>query len=206
MKKILIILIFSFILSGLRSETTTKKIICFGDSITYGAEVDQHSWAYFLSKEHKNINFINEGRNGRKTSDKNEFSFVLNKYPSADYFLIFLGVNDLKNGNDSMVNECVNNIEWMIKEIKGKNNNTNIVILSPCDINLQTMSKINIEKKYNKNTKTSLVELNKKYKNLAERESVEFISLLHAVSPENYVDGLHPNEAGPERNCKNHLE
>ena len=40
-------------------------VVCFGDSITHGAKVDGHSWVYFLSKEHKDINFINEGRNGR---------------------------------------------------------------------------------------------------------------------------------------------
>ena len=46
------------------------KVVCFGDSITYGAKVNGHSWVYLLSQEHKNITFINAGKNGRKTSDK----------------------------------------------------------------------------------------------------------------------------------------
>ncbi len=145
------------------------------------------------------MNFINEGRNGRKTSDKNEILPVLKKYPASDYFLIFLGVNDLKNGNDSMVNQCVDNMEWMISKIKETNKKTKIVILAPSDINLKTMSQLNVKKKYNENTKSSLVELKNKYKGLAEKDSLGFISLLKTVSPPNYVDGLHPDEKGQQQ-------
>ncbi|HEY9364725.1 MAG TPA: hypothetical protein VIQ00_15795, partial [Chitinophagaceae bacterium] len=73
-----------------------------------------------------------------------------------------------------------------------------IVILSPSDINLKTMNEINIRKKYNENTKKSLAALEKKYKELAKKEKVGFISLLHAVSKLHYADGLHPNVKGQE--------
>ena len=121
---------------------------------------------------------------------------VLKKYPDSDYFLIFLGVNDLKNGNDSMVNRCVENIQWMINKIQQANNKTKIVILAPTDINLKTMNEINVKKKYNENTKISLVKLERKYKQLAKQDSLGFVSLRETVSPGNYVDGLHPNLKG----------
>ncbi len=175
------------------------QVVCFGDSITKGAKVNGHSWVYFLSKDHKNINFINEGRNGRKTSDKGELIPILKKYPNANYYLIFLGVNDLKDGNDSLVNNCIDNMKWMIKKIKETNEEAKIILLSPANINLKTMSKINVKKKYNENTELSLIKLEKKYKNLAAEESVGFISLLKAVSPQNYEDGLHPNEHGQKQ-------
>ncbi len=73
-----------------------KQVVCFGDSITHGAQVDGHSWVYFLSKDHPKIDFVNAGRNGRKTADKEELLPVLKKYPDANYYLFFLGVNDLK--------------------------------------------------------------------------------------------------------------
>ncbi len=174
-------------------------VVCFGDSITHGAKVNGHSWVFFLSKQHKNVNFINEGRNGRRTSDKKELLPVLKKYPDADYYLIFLGVNDLKNGNDSMVNQCVENMEWMINKIKETNKKTKIVILAPTDINLNTMSQLNVKKKYNGNTKSSLIKLEKKYKELAKEDKLGFISLLKTVSPPNYVDGLHPDEKGQKQ-------
>jgi len=174
------------------------KVVCFGDSITHGAKVNGHSWVYLLSKEYKNIKFINEGRNGRKTADKEELLPVLKKYPDADYFLIFLGVNDLKDGNDSLVNVCIENMKWMISKIRETNSKTKIVILSPTEINLKTMAAINVKKKYNNNTRLSLIKLEKRYKELAKEESVGFISLLRSVSPQNYVDGLHPNKKGQQ--------
>lgn len=196
-----------FVSSVLMALTAFKKvnrqIVCFGDSITYGAQVDGHSWVYFLSEDHPGIDFINAGRSGRKTADRNELLPVLKKYPNADDYLIFLGVNDLKNGNDSMINSCVENMRWMINEIKKVNLNARIVILAPCDINLKTMDEINRKKQYNKNTKHALYKLEKRYKKLAAEQPVSatgrqisFIALLHTVSKPNYADGLHPDIAG----------
>ncbi|MEJ2618192.1 MAG: SGNH/GDSL hydrolase family protein, partial [Ignavibacteriaceae bacterium] len=192
------ILFFTLIAMTL-SNGIKGTVVCFGDSITHGAKVNGHSWVYFLSKEHKDINFINAGRNGRKTSDKKELLPVLKKYPKADYYLIFLGVNDLKNGNDSMVNQCVENMEWIINKIKDTDKKAKIVILAPIDINLNTMSQLNVNKKYNENTKSSLVRLKMKYKELAKKDNLGFISLLKTVSPPNYVDGLHPDEKGQQQ-------
>lgn len=172
------------------------KVVCFGDSITNGARVDGQSWVQYLKKDHPDINFVEAGHNGRKTADKKELLPVLKEHPDADYFLIFLGVNDLKDGTPEMVEQCVDNMRWMIDQVKATNEHTNIVILAPTDINLETMAPINVKKKYNENTKKSLVLLKKKYKQLAEEESVQFLSLLDAVSPPNYVDGLHPDTTG----------
>lgn len=173
-----------------------KQVVCFGDSITHGAEVDGQSWVWFLSKEHPDIDFVNAGRNGRKTADKQELIPVLKEYPHADCYMIFLGVNDLKNGNDSMVNNCVANMKWMISAIRKVNNDAKIILLAPSDINLETMNDINRNKKYNENTKRSLYKLEKKYKELSDKEHTGFISLLHVVSKVNYADGLHPNIDG----------
>jgi acyl-CoA thioesterase-1 len=178
------------------------RVVCFGDSITYGAKVDGRSWVYFLTRDHPDIDFVNAGRSGRKTSDKEELLPVLKKYPNANNYLIFLGVNDLKNGNDSMVNSCVENVQWMINEIKKVSSKAKIVILAPIDISLQTMDEININKKYNENTEQSLYKLGKRYKQLAGEQHLEFISLLNAVSKSKYVDGVHPNVEGQQEIAK----
>ena len=172
------------------------QVVCFGDSITRGAQVDGHSWVYFLSKDHAKIDFVNAGRNGRKTADKEELLPVLKKYPDANYYLIFLGVNDLKDGNDSMVNTCVENMQWMIEQVRKVNSKAQIVILAPSDINLETMNDLNRGKKYDENTKASLYKLKDRYQELAKTQHTGFISLLHMVSKPNYADGLHPNIAG----------
>jgi len=193
---LMITCITAIVITGFRN--IHGQVVCFGDSITYGAQVDGHSWVYFLSKDHPNVDFVNAGRSGRKTEDKEELLPVLKKYPDANEYLIFLGVNDLKNGDDSMVNSCVENMQWMINEIRKVNNKAKIMILAPADINLQTMNEINKKKEYNENTKQSLYKLEQKYKELAASEHTSFISLLHVVSKPNYADGLHPNIAGQQ--------
>lgn len=172
------------------------KILCFGDSITFGAQVQGFCWVDLLAKKSDSIFVINAGRSGRKTSDKNELLKVLENNLDADFVLIFLGVNDLKDGNDSLVASCVNNMKWMIEKTRENIPNAKIVTLAPTGINLKDMSELNRNKKYNRNTEASLIKLEKEYQILAEKESVRFISLLNAVSPENYLDGLHPNKDG----------
>lgn len=192
---VLITLLFST--AAIMNENRIKgKILCFGDSITYGAFVRGYAWDDLLNKKSDSLFVVNAGRKGRKTSDKEELLPVLRENLDAKYVLIFLGVNDLKDGNDSLVNGCIDNITWMINKIKEEIPLAKIVLLAPTGINLKTMSEINVKKNYNLNTEKSLVKLESKYKALALKESVGFISLLNVVSPENYVDGLHPNKEG----------
>ncbi len=172
------------------------KMLCFGDSITYGAFVRGYAWDDLLNKESDSVFVVNAGRKGRKTSDRKELVPVLKENTDANYVLFFLGVNDLKNGNDSMVNSCVENMEWMIKQVKAEIPGAKIVLMAPTGINLHKMSEINVKKLYNENTKKSLKEMAAKYKELAEQESIGYINLLNTVSPGNYVDGLHPDKKG----------
>lgn len=199
---LVIVMIISF--TGLTSMTFNKGIkgtvVCFGDSITHGAQVDGHSWVWWLQNErHRGVSFVNAGRNGRKTADKKELLPVLKKYPAANYYLIFLGVNDLKDGTPAMVNQCVENMQWMVDTIHATDPVAKIVLLAPCDINVKTMSPLNVGKKYNMNTHRSLVLLEERYKALAKAEHLGFISLLHAVSKPDYADGLHPNIKGQQQ-------
>lgn len=176
------------------------RVVCFGDSITYGATVNGHSWVWYLQQQHHaDVDFINAGRSGRRTADKIEILPVLEKYPQADYYLIFLGVNDLKDGTRAMVDSCLTNMKWMIDKIKASDPHTTIVLMAPIGINVRTMSKVNVAKKYNANTQRSLNELEKRYRALAKQQHLGFISLLHIVSSPNYNDGLHPNEAGQQQ-------
>lgn len=180
----------------LKESSIKGKVLCFGDSITHGAFVRGYAWDDLLNKASDSVFVVNAGRNGRKTSDKKELMPVLKENTDADYVLFFLGVNDLKNGNDSMVNSCVENMKWMINTVKKEIPRAKIVLMAPTNINLNEMSPINVKKKYNINTKKSLKELAVRYKKLAEKEDVGYINLLNTVSPGNYVDGLHPNKVG----------
>lgn len=200
--KLGLIALFGVVMMGFKSDALNGQVVCFGDSITFGAKVDGKSWVYYLNQEHPDVEFVNAGRSGRKTSDKNELLPVLAKYPNADSYLIFLGVNDLKDGTNAMVDDCVENMKWMIDEIKKVNSKAQIVILSPTDINTKTMAEVNVKKKYNENTRRCLKLLKKRYAALAKEENVGFYSLLNAVSKPNYADGLHPDAAGQQQIAK----
>lgn len=177
-----------------------KVIVCFGDSITHGAQVQGHSWVWHLQQNQKGTayTYINAGRSGRKTADKEELMPVLAGHPDAEMFVFFLGVNDLKNGNDAMVDSCIENMEWMIDQVRNKAPQAKILLLSPCDINTEIMNKINKEKLYNENTRRSLRKLAKGYRELARLEKTGFMSLIEVVPRLAYADGLHPNKEGQQ--------
>jgi len=197
MRKILVVLFIIIVLAfEIQQKQVKGKIVCFGDSITYGASYEGNGWPEQLDKMSDSISVINAGRKGRKTSDKNELLPVVETNKDADYFLFLLGVNDLKDGNDSLVNCCVENMKWMIEKVKDEIPNVKIVLMAPCKINLEGMTELNRGKKYNENTLRSLIKLEKQYEKLAKEESVEFVSLFDIVSTGNLFDGIHPNIEG----------
>lgn len=177
-----------------------KRIVCFGDSITYGAQVNGKSWVWYLQQHQDNTpyTYINAGRSGRKTADKKELLPVLDKYPDADMYVFFLGVNDLKNGNDAMVDSCLHNMQWMIDQVRTIAPKAKILLLSPSDINTKIMNEINKGKLYNENTRKSLKKLQQAYEQLARKNHCGFLSLLHVVPRLAYADGLHPNAKGQQ--------
>ena len=197
---LIVLLCLTGLTAGVPEAKVHGQIVCFGDSITFGAQVDGQSWVWYLQQENlPGVEFINAGRSGRKTADTAELAPVLLKYPRADYYLIFLGVNDLKNGNEALEDKCVSNMRWMIARIRQTDPGARIVLLSPTDINTQDMSPVNVKKQYNQNTRKSLAGLEIKYRALALEQHTGFISLLHTVSKNDYADGLHPDRKGQQQ-------
>ncbi len=190
----LIVLIYSQLFLVM-AQVPAGKVLCFGDSITHARG---HGWVEMVGERHSSVTMINAGRSGRKTSDMGELAAPLADNPDADWVLFFLGVNDLKDGTPEMVVSCVENMDWMISQAKEKIPGAQVVLMAPIDINLVTMNKVNRDKHYNDKTKDSLYLMEKEYAKLAERSGIGFISLLHAVSRDNFYDGLHPDDKGQQ--------
>ena len=188
---------FFAVCAGLSSPDIdpSGKVLCFGDSITHAGG---YGWVEMLGEQHDYLVTVNAGRSGRKTSDRDELDPPLAANNDSDWVLFFLGVNDLKDGTPEMVGKCVENMEWMISRVRQKAPGARIVLMAPVDISLEGMNQINVDKKYNKNTRDSLYLMEKEYAELAKRTGVEFISLLHAVTPEHFHDGLHPDRKGQQ--------
>lgn len=194
-----IVLSLSFLFSGPVQEPAVQEpageILCFGDSITHARG---YGWVEKIGEKHDSVTMINAGRSGRKTSDKDELAVPVSDNDSSDWVLFFLGVNDLRDGIPEMVASCVENMDWMIGQVMKGIPGARIVLMAPTDINLESMNQINRDKNYNRKTKDSLYLMEKEYRELAEMRGVDFISLLHAVSPENFYDGLHPDQKGQQ--------
>ena len=87
------------------------KILCFGDSNTYGYDPrsylgdrypQQHRWVDLLSQK-IGCKVINAGENGREIPcnvvDLHRFAFLLSEWMPLDLLIIMLGTNDLLQGN-----------------------------------------------------------------------------------------------------------
>jgi len=197
--RVAVITVAILVLLGFAVLPADKKlVVCFGDSITHGAMVDGHSWVWYLQQGQQQTPYvyINAGRSGRRTADRQELLPVLDKYPDADMYVFFLGVNDLKNGNDSMVAICAQNMQWMIEQVRQKAPHAAILLLAPSDINTDIMTEVNRAKLYNENTRESLKKLAVVYRAIAQKNKLGFMSLLNLVPRGAYADGLHPNSEG----------
>jgi lysophospholipase L1-like esterase len=177
--------------TALRAEVPEGDIVCLGDSITHAG-----GWLKAVGEKSPKMKLLNYGRPGRKTSDTKLNDAVIKKVKVADWWFIFLGVNDLQNGDANKVAAAVEHMSQLIDKIREKFPRTKVLILAPCGINVKTMAEENLRKGYNEKCATALTQLEKEYEKLAKKKDARFISLLNAVSPENYLDGLHPNPAG----------
>jgi len=172
----------------------SKRILCFGDSIT-----DRGKWVASVGA-HESIETVNAGRSGRKAAQaREELAPYLEKYSNLDRIIMFLGVNDLpardKRPGDVKVAGCVTNMSDAIDLAMTRFKPENIILVAPCNVNPDIMSAINHKRGYDV-TSPLLAKLENEYKALAKKKGIQFVSLFNVVSKENYKDGLHPNEAG----------
>ena len=172
----------------------TKRMLCFGDSITQGG-----AWVSTVGRK-ASYETINAGLGGRKAAQaKAALAEYLAKDSKFDKIILFLGVNDLPardtRPGDEKVAGCVKNmgeaIDLALKSCKPKD----IILVAPCNVNPEMMGAVVRKEGYDV-TPPLLAKLEVEYKELAKKKGVSFVSLLDVVGKNNYKDGLHPNGAG----------
>ena len=145
---------------------------------------------------------------------------VYAKQHHLDGIIIFIGVNDLSGsqsqsqslvavaeGSDVMtattttaVSHILENVDSVIKESLKRIPNNNILLVSPCNINPRNLSKFALNHGYGSSGCLSgLKTLEVEYEKLAQKRNIHFLSLLHVVSPECYIDGVHLSKSGYEQ-------
>lgn len=207
MRKMLFITRLAVLLvaGSLSAEVPQGCVLCFGDSMT----ANKKSYVSILDEKWQKTTFINAGRGGRKTSDRDGLTNLLDQMKKADakrvaggkkpvridWVFILLGGNDLKaRASDSTVGKCAENMGWMIDSLRERIPGVKILLLAPCVLDPQKMKESGYETQAE--SVQRMAELESAYRKLAVEKQVKFISLLHVVPAENLSDGLHPDPAG----------
>ena len=172
------------------------KILCFGDSNTYGYDPRsffggqypaQHRWVDLIARK-LSCTVINAGENGREIPSREgellRFDLMLTNQNPLDLLIIMLGSNDLLQGNS--VDDVIKRMERFLEHIgldKAK-----ILLIGPPPMQrgewVPTQEIIDASK-----------ELNDRYKDLAKRSGVRFTDAGEWNISLTY-DGVHFTEEG----------
>lgn len=186
MKKIIFLIlilasIFYLNISKKEINLTDKKILCFGDSITYGYGVEmEHSYPLVLANL-THVNIQNSGINGELSKDGLiRLTNILEK-DKFDILVLCHGGNDILRGMD--LSKTKSNLKQMIKLAKSKN--IKVLLIAVPNPNLGLLG----------------LKSNEIYEELAREENIlledEILSEI-LLNQSLKSDQIHPNKQGYE--------
>ncbi|SDH64214.1 arylesterase [Winogradskyella thalassocola] len=171
------------------TDTSTKTILCFGDSITAGYGLDDTNDAFPGVLQQKidslNLNYtiVNSGVSGETTAGgKGRIDWILNQ--DIDIFLLELGANDGLRGVNLV--ETATNLQSIIDAVKSKSPKTKIILAG-----MQLPP--NMGQEYTRDFKQIFM-------NIAEKNDLAFIPFIlkdvGGIKELNQNDGIHPTVEG----------
>ena len=173
------------------------KLVCIGDSLTYGYGVSLKSCWVELLKMHFDMEIINKGANGDTTAGilSRSYRDIIEGKP--DYVIIMAGTNDMLMNYP--VKSIKDNIVLLINEAQENNIKPIIALQPPIEaalakiywdeevnyekVNLNLSDYINWAKKYSKDNNITFIDFYDRFAN-----GNNIINL--------YSDGIHPNAEG----------
>ncbi|PAW75802.1 MAG: hypothetical protein B9S32_17230 [Verrucomicrobia bacterium Tous-C9LFEB] len=184
---------------GQQSPTTIlKKILFFGDSITWGqglAHSEKERWSARLSSRSGFVE-VNEGKPGRPASALDEFDVALDRHhldQDIHWLFLALGANDARDTGMDCVENTVAHIASLIARTQKKAPQWKIVLCSPYNIAKSHLERQEIAESRERN----LLAMRAAYRALAEREGVGFIDFYGSIPSDSLrADGVHPNAEG----------
>jgi lysophospholipase L1-like esterase len=175
-------------------------VACIGDSITYGANIQNRGHDSYpavlqrkLGKRYEVGNFGVSGANLIKKGDKpywQESEFLAATTFTPDIVIILLGTNDTKPQNWKYKSDFTADLRGLISHFAALPSKPRIWICIPAPI-------------YKSNwgiNQQALDELMPMIRQVAEEQKVPVIDLFATLSnhPDFFADGIHPNEKGAE--------
>lgn len=184
-----------------------KKVLCFGDSNTYGfipqsgLRYDKNTrWTGILQSLCRNeLEVIEAGCNNRTAFIDNPAGIeqtgykILPKYLKTEYFdiiILAIGVNDLQLFFKPTLKEFEQGIEKLVQITKELSPKSKIILTCPAKLNLDGINNGIFNYQFDEISVEKSFKLPQIYKSLADKHNCGFVDLnkVTEVSP---LDGLH---------------
>lgn len=193
-----------------------KKILCFGDSNTWGHDPKDGSrlektWPEILGELLENCNVIADGVCGRTTAydlpddyGKNGFEYFkkyIDDENGADILVIMLGTNDTLNLFNKTAKESAENIRGYIKLWKNAFPKSEVIIVSPIHITGDAMKHEVFSQVYSHNSILESHNFAAEFVKIAKEEEVYFRDASLYAQP-SALDGIHLDIEGHEKLAK----
>lgn len=190
-----------------------KKILCFGDSNTYGyipnngARYDKNTrWTGVLSLlSHGKFEIIEDGCNNRTAFVANPAGKIFTGYEilpellTADFDAVVLaiGINDTQFLYNLSSIEIASGVEKLINIVKVKSPQAKIILVAPSILTDDVLNG-NFACLFDRTSIEKSRQLPLLYQKIAEKQNIEFLDL-NSVAKTSSLDGLH---YAPEQHLK----
>lgn len=190
-----------------------KKILCFGDSNTYGyipnngARYDKNTrWTGVLSLlSHGKFEIIEDGCNNRTAFAANSAGKIFTGYEilpelltdDFDAVVLAIGINDTQFLYNLSSIEIASGVEKLINIVKVKSPQAKILLVAPSILTDDVLNG-NFACLFDRTSIEKSRQLPLLYKKIAEKQNIEFLDL-NSVVKTSSLDGLH---YAPEQHLK----
>lgn len=194
-------------------ENILKKILCFGDSNTYGyipnngARYDKNTrWTGVLSLlSHGKFEIIEGGCNNRTAFAANPAGKIFTGYEilpelltdDFDAVVLAIGINDTQFLYNLSSIEIASGVEKLINIVKVKSPQAKILLVAPLILTDDVLNG-NFACLFDRTSIEKSRQLPLLYKKIAEKQNIEFLDL-NSVAKTSSLDGLH---YAPEQHLK----
>lgn len=189
------------------------RILCFGDSNTYGYKPDgsgrfndEIRWTGLLQKRlGENYQIIEEGLCGRTTVFQDVLregrrgidiiGTLIESHNPIDLLVVMLGTNDCKTRYNASAAVIAAGLEKVLeKAVKAAKNELKILVVSPIELG-KGVGEEGYDIEFDKNSEETSKELAKEYKKVAEKYNYAFLSAAQYARPST-IDREHLDEEG----------
>ena len=190
-----------------------KKLLCFGDSNTYGFRYydrgrfdESIRWTGLLTEWLKpyGIEVIESGLNSRTTvfdyaekhgkNGNKALPLILEENSPVDIVIVMLGTNDCKTEFHADSDMIANGIETIVNQIKLADENTKIILVCPPFID-KCVTERGFSQSFDENSVYKSIEIKDKFKQCALKNNCVFVNASDFADTKS-TDGIHLNEKG----------